>query len=251
MVAACTIPGCSDAACIPQDLILDFVSADTDLSLLGNCGDPTVLCVPIDFIATTGKFMMKTCTSVAGAEGRCVSTCVPQVAERMDQLPQADCAPTERCAPCFDPTQNGLDTKACSQGCDTGPTQPAVVFQECGSGLGQCVPAELIPPDLQAAVPVADCTEPGFVCAPKTHVADINYDFPDCVPSSDLLMAAPGLDGPNGEKGGCVPAYLVDAVDPPPPEGAVLQDTCDPGFLCAPCTNPLALQAPTGACPTQ
>lgn len=247
-VNECLRDGCSQAACVPGDLIQQFVPT-ADLTLLATC-DASTYCLPIDFIATTGDFQAKPCTSLVGAEGRCLSTCIPQVAERMDQLPVADCAMNERCAPCYDPI-TGDDTKACEQGCDMGPTQPAVTFASCGNGLGLCVPGELVPPDLQSSVPVADCTQEGFVCAPTTHVNDINAQFDTCTPTSDLLMAAPPLDGPNGEKGGCVPAYLVENFMPPPPDGAVLQDDCPDGFLCAPCTNPLANQEPTGACPLQ
>jgi hypothetical protein len=251
MVASCTLEGCSAAACIPSNLIQQFVSPETDLTPLGTCGDPSVYCVPIDYIATTGQFLFKSCTSLGGAEGRCVSTCIPLVAERMTQLPQADCHPTERCAPCYDPITGDV-TPACSQACDTGPTQPPFVFAECGAGLGLCVPQDLVPPDLRSAVPVADCTTAGFVCAPKTHVDDINYVFPTCTPSSDLIAAVNPMPGPNGQVGGCVPAYLVEHTEPAPPDGAVLQDGCAAGHLCAPCYNPLVTpQTPTGACPLQ
>src|SRR5690606_18522312 len=122
-------------------------------------------------------------------------------------------------------------------------------FAECGEGAGQCVPSELIPAELAAAVPVADCTQPGYVCAPKIKVADINAPFTPCEPSSEVLQSLDPPPGPNGQKGACVPKYLVDAIAPP--EGTVLQDTCMAGELCAPCSNPLDNNAPTGACPTQ
>jgi hypothetical protein len=247
-VNACVREACSDAACVSVDLIQQFTS--TDLSLLGDCGDPNVKCLPIDFIATTGDFQAKTCTSLAGAEGRCMSTCIPQVADLLAFLPQADCAPSERCAPCYDPRKGGEDTQACHQGCDPGPTQPPVVFQECGSGLGFCVPQDVIPANLRTFVPVADCTQAGYACAPKTNVADINHVFTPCEPSSAIIMTLAPPPAPNGQKGACVPAYLVDYQEPQPPPESILQDTCDAGYLCAPCSNPLKNNEPTGACPT-
>jgi hypothetical protein len=254
-VAECVANQCSQAACVSRDLLTQFVTPET-LSQLGNCDqDPNVYCVPIDYIATTGSFQTKKCASVAGLEGRCISSCIPEVSDRFDILPQADCAPTEKCAPCYDPTTKdpsgtARDTNACHQGCDPGPTTAPVSFPDCGNdGLAMCVPQELIPADLRPFVPTADCTQQGFACAPKTNVADLDHAFTPCVPSSDILAAVPPIDGPNGQKGACVPIYLVDNVEPPPPDGAVLQDTCPDGYLCAPCTNPLANQARTGACP--
>jgi hypothetical protein len=246
-VSECVRDACSNAACVPQNLITQFVSASTDLSLLAEC-EPGVLCVPIDFIATTGDFQTKNCQSLLGAEGRCISTCIPLVGERVGQLPQADCAQGELCAPCYDPI-TGDDTQACNQGCDTGPTQAPVTFARCGNDdLGVCVPSNLVPPELAPLVPQDTCAA-GELCAPELKAVDINANFQECTPTSDILTQINPPPGPNGQLGGCVPAYLVDAQEPAPPEGAVLQDGCAAGELCAPCNNPLNNNEPTGACP--
>jgi hypothetical protein len=239
-IPACTSQTCLAAHCVPADQI----PPGTDTALLGTCAGG--FCTPDDYIATYGQFKTQVCQSVDGAEGRCISTCIPQVEERLTQLPQRDCKPSERCAPCYDPI-DGRDTRACRQGCDTGPTQPAYTFTSCGSGRGLCVPKELVPTELQAAVPVDTCTQTDHVCAPTEKVKDINYNFPECTPTSPA--AAIALPGPNGQKGGCVPTYLV----PEAQRSLLLQDTCQAGELCAPCTNPLSTppNAPTGACPLQ
>jgi hypothetical protein len=238
-IPACTSQTCLAAHCVPTNQI----PPGTDTTLLGTCPDGS-FCTPDDYIATYGEFLTKGCQSVDGAEGRCISTCIPQVEDRLTQLPQRDCAQSERCAPCYDPI-DGRDTGACRQGCDTGPTQPAYTFTSCGSGEGLCVPKELVPADLQAAVPVDTCTQTDHVCAPIEKVKDINYNFPECTPTSAAALLA--LPGPNGQMGGCVPIYLV----PADKRSLILQDTCQTGELCAPCTDPLNNQAPTGACPSQ
>jgi hypothetical protein len=238
-IPACTSQTCQAAHCVPTNQ----VPPGTDTTLLGPCSGG--LCVPDDYIATYGQFQTKVCESIDGAEGRCISTCIPSVAAQLDRLPPADCATTERCAPCYSPI-DGTDTGACTQGCDQGPTQPKYQFASCGGGAGLCVPKSLVPADLQAAVPVESCTQPDHVCAPTEKVKDINYNFPACTPSNPI--AAGAQPGPNGQKGGCVPKYLVTD---PIQLTVLLQDTCQVNELCAPCTNPLSNNAPTGACPTQ
>ncbi len=252
-LASCNLMGCSNAHCVPlADVPANEMSST---SLLSKCPDGS-FCTPDDFIATDDQFLAKKCTSLLGAEGRCISSCVTEVNQQIDQLPQDVCDKTERCAPCFNPI-DGTDTKACTQGCDTGPANKTpVTFAACGMSKGLCVPENLVPADLKAAVPVDTCTGGGdggnkFVCAPTEKVKDLNYNFPTCVPS---FLDPLGLDKPNstGQKGGCVPAYLTANVMPAPPAGSLLQDTCQMGELCAPCVNPLATTMPlpqTGACP--
>jgi hypothetical protein len=133
---------------------------------------------------------------------------------------------------------------------DTGPTEPPVVFASCASGVGQCVPQALVPDDLKSVVPVADCTQPGHVCAPIPKVKDLSYQFPTCTPSSTILNGPSAMKAPNGQLGACVPKYLVDNFMPAPPMGILMQDTCQPGEICAPCYNPISQPAnqATGAC---
>lgn len=218
---------CTNAKCVPNSLVPEG-SAD----VLGAC-DENNKCVPVGYAVLNGEFKPKPCRSLLDAEGRCISTCVPQVAAQADQLPQADCGPDELCAPCFDPIDHS-DTGACSQGCDTGPSEPGVFFEDCGMGRGKCVPAELVPPELAMSVPQDTCPT-GFGCAPTEKARDQSYKFPPCQAALAGLLPAPGA---------CVPAYIV----PPDQAGLITQGPCAPGELCAPCENPLMGNMSTGAC---
>jgi hypothetical protein len=263
-VPACDLPTCKFAACITGAQIQQYapgVSQDT-LNLEAHCSDGQSYCTPGDYIATGGKFLFKKCTSLLGLEGRCVSTCIPQIYNQANYLPKADCADSELCAPCWDPrlpSAGDADvTDACKQSCDTGPdpSGPRTKFDSCGGGDGMCVPSSLVPTEFQYVVPKDTCTQDGYVCAPTAKAKDIHAAFPECSPSNATVQAA--APGPNGQKGACVPHYLIDDYNVPGvpaiPSGFVNQDSCASGQLCAPCNNPLApANAPdkafTGACP--
>lgn len=248
------IQTCQYANCVPSSLADSLMSAEQK-TLLGMCSDGTSYCVPDDFIATLGKFVLKTCTSISGAEGRCISTCVPQVSKMINELPQDVCDETERCAPCYYPwpvTSGDGQTGACTAGVGDAPTQPAVLFATCGvvnggAPQGLCVPASLVPADLVSAVPQDTC-KTGELCAPTQKVMDLNYKFPSC---TGLLGA-----------GGCVPKYLALYAGGDPNSGSIAAGfaTCSSlgvtglpagnDWVCAPCTNPISTppNQPTGAC---
>jgi hypothetical protein len=240
-LATCVIEKCTAAHCVSAaDL-----APGTDTTLLPKCPDQS-FCTPDDFIATDGKFLLKKCVSLEAAEGRCLSTCIPSVASQIDTLPKDTCADSERCAPCWNPI-DGADTKACSQGCDTGPPATKVVFAKCGADKGICVPKALVPADFTGSVPQDTC-KTDYVCAPTEKAKNFDYNFPACTPTS--LGGILGQPAPNGQKGGCVPAYIIPADQ----QSLLLQDGCPAGEICAPCTNPLSMptaNAPTGACPTK
>jgi hypothetical protein len=109
---------CGDGRCLAKAAVPEDAR-----DLLAPCVNADELCVPGPFIAAAGSFLVEECRSVGDTEGRCLSLCIPQVADQADFLPQTTCADTERCAPCYDP-RTGEDTGACNQGCDTGPTEP-------------------------------------------------------------------------------------------------------------------------------
>jgi len=92
---------------------------------------------------------VKTCASIGGNEGRCMSTCLAEVGKQAGSLPKgpsAGCAEDEACLPCFDPL-TGKPTGACtSLPCDKGPTKPPKTFPKCCGGIGTCIPLEQIPP---------------------------------------------------------------------------------------------------------
>jgi hypothetical protein len=248
--AKCEINACNMAHCVP----VAAIPASVPLELLGRCADPTTVCVPDDYTATFGKFLPKSCESLLGEEGRCISTCVPQVNGLMDFLPKDTCGDNEVCAPCINPN-DGSETGACSQGCDPGPsvetaTEP-LIFQTCQNGEGRCAPKALVPPILASHLIQYDCPSVDDVCAPIEKAQNLKYNFTACAPEG---FSALGLPNADGQLGGCVPAWLADGN---PFEGIWMgQSTCAAGEKCAPCHNPLrpdpsdpSGQTPTGACP--
>jgi hypothetical protein len=144
-------------------------------------------------------------------------------------LPQDTCAATERCAPCYDP-RTGADTKACSQGCDSGPKNPPATFAKCCGGVGYCVPKTAVPTADQAQLGPETCTGTDILCAPD-KLTDSAYKPPACTSLANL-------------EGRCLPDCL--------PAVAAQKDrlpkaTCTTGELCAPCYDPVTGKD-TGAC---
>jgi MYXO-CTERM domain-containing protein len=177
---------CSNAVCLPVGLV-----PPDQASFLPDCPASDVgptKCVPDFLFESFGNVVFKTCTSIAGAEGRCVPKCVTPVQDIIQYLPQGGCTPDEICAPCVDP-RTGASTGACSTGCDTGPTEPPVVFQPCcpvagradaglesgtdGGGMidtGMCVPKAVVESVAKGASGLfssAQCNTSGDVCVPR------------------------------------------------------------------------------------
>jgi hypothetical protein len=222
-------PCCPGAHCLPATVIDPALAAD-----LAVCAaDPTQLCVPDDFIASAGQLVPATCVSLLGAEGRCLSSCLPRIAAQGDALPRSTCAETERCAPCYDPT-TGDDTGACRVSCDPGPTQPPTIAATCCHGDGHCIPPESAGADADQLG--MDTCSAGLLCAPDV-LATHDYVAMAC---ETVLLAA--LFGDAYRPGACLPDCL------PAVSNVLLgQDGCATGYKCAPCLDPIG-QQPTGAC---
>jgi hypothetical protein len=265
------------AHCIPEASLPSTFSS-TLKGDLGKCPDDpaapgTIYCTPDDYIKTQGVFTVKTCRSLLDAEGRCTSTCMPQVNVQLTALPQTGCGPDELCAPCYNPI-DGTDTHACTAGCGDSIKEASKTFQKCGGAnkdQGVCVPQKLVtdPVQLKSLKAVDDPTgcsvgcasgttsacsgsdsDGPYLCAPLAKARDQSYQFPVCTPSSlAALLAQPNS---KGQRGGCVPVYLVpsakQALTTPGP-GAPPNDGCQAGEVCGPCTDPTAGNAATGACP--
>lgn len=221
-------PTCTDGYCVAITLMTAVGVGQTQLDLLANC-DSTSKCVPGKFVQYQNKFTLKTCTSVAGAEGRCLSECIPQVSSQASFLPKDICGDGELCAPCYDP-RTGADTQACHQGCDTGPTKPAVQFASCCGGNGSCVPTSVVPSQYVSLLGADTCTNAGDLCAP-TKFQDLTYKPPAC-------------NSVGGFEGRCIPDCIPQVAAQ---KSFLPQDTCSAGELCAPCINPIT-GAATGAC---
>jgi hypothetical protein len=227
---ACSEDVCpaQNSVCVPTTVLESLGTPASSIELLGAC-DAENKCVPREFVDATGKFIQPTCESVACAEGRCLSSCIPQVATQADLLPQADCADGQLCAPCTDPRTGAL-TGACSQGCDPGPQEPPVVFAECCGGAGFCVPPEVVPEADRGLLGADTCTGAGELCAPEA-LSDSTF-----VPATCTSLA--------GAEGRCLPDCIPQVSD----QGDRLPvDTCNPGERCAPCYDPTNGEL-TGAC---
>lgn len=213
--------------CFPKAIASASVSAET-LAQLADCNS-TDKCIPTYLLQRLGKFNAKTCTSLKGAEGRCLSVCIPQIAEQATFLPKADCADGELCAPCFDP-RTGENTSACNQGCDLGPTKPPVTFGKCCGNQGSCVPKSAVPTSDQSQLGRDTCTDANDLCAPD-KLSEPGYK----------PLACTSIGGSEGRcLASCIPQVAEQA-------SRLERDVCDDGELCAPCTDPIKGTS-TGAC---
>lgn len=206
--------------CMPNSLV-----PEAQRDLLPEC-DAAHKCVPDTILASGGNAPGRTCTSIGGTEGRCQSTCIPDVAHKADMLPVSVCdADTERCAPCYDPT-TGLATGACETACDM-PEDPPYLFPGCCANIPAhdaiCVPEEAIPGDT-TFMSRGSC-ETGNKCVPRRHTdpcyrpqaCSNNFGNGFCI--SDCITTIGGGDDSCPAGTGCVACPIAgDAVCDPIPE---------------------------------
>ncbi len=232
-----TLPACSAGAhCLADALVPPAMAAK-----LAACPDNASRCVPDEFIAAGGNYIPPTCHSVAGAEGRCLSTALPDVQKQATLIPQDTCAADHLCAPCYDPL-GGTDTGACRLSCDPGPGAGPTKLPTCCSGRGTCVPTAAAGDKAsqlgQDSCPTAASAGDQLVCAPDVFLMP-GYTPPSC--DTGLLGVllgskyAPGVCLPD-----CIPAVSSFLIG----KG----DCATDGDKCAPCLSPLT-GAPSGACP--
>lgn len=225
-------PCCDGARCVPGDLVDDELKGSLDV-----CGGGNDYCVPDDYIAWAGLFTPPTCSLPGDVEGRCLSTCLPLVAEKVDDLPQAECAANARCVPCCDPF-TGEDLGVCDSGCDTGPAGGIceIAYAPCceKKGGGHCVPEEAVSLEDAESLDTDSCTT-GFLCAPDA-LADPDFVPESCSGEIPFLASYEGV---------CLPKCLSIPLDI-----LIWSGTCDKTDDCVPCDDPLTGQS-TGApgCP--
>jgi hypothetical protein len=215
----CSTDGTATAHCVPQPLV-----PASQQPLLSPCGSGG-LCAPDVYTSRGGRYIAPSCTSIAGAEGRCMNVAIGMVGAQKDALPQDVCAPYERCAPCFDPL-TGKDTLSCRQSCDPGPQEPPVRFADCcsetGGSHGKCVPRDALP-ETMASQLGADVCDSGNLCAPTENL-EPGFQ-PEACSGHSLLL------------GGTYQGFCVsDCVHMSFLEGLVRKEgTCAPQHKCAPC----------------
>lgn len=220
-------PSCCDSegSCVPES----FVSASEMAQLPSSgCAQSGTVCAPTDF-AKDPSLVPPACTvSSTGAEGRCLTTCLPEVARRANSLSQDSCAADHLCVPCDDPV-DGTTTGACTINGDA-PTQPPYEFATCCSGVGRCVPQSLVAMDQSHLA--ADTCGVANLCVPTAFAED-----PDSVPPTCTVSSI-------GAEGRCLPACLPDVA---PHVNSLSEDGCAASNLCVPCYDPVDGTA-TGAC---
>lgn len=209
--------------CVPQPLLLQSVPPE-GLSQLGQdrCSQTNNLCVPSAWL-TNGPKPSATCRAPGDLEGRCLPSCLPQVASRAASLVQRSCDSGELCVPCYDPL-TGEDSKACRIGNDA-PHEAAHGFAQCcssgGSSLGTCVPTESLSSQQRSALPIDSC-----------HTYDAR-----CVPTelttSATLSTCTSMGTGGSTAGVCLGTCFISS-----PLAALLpRASCVNGEHCVPCSN--------------
>lgn len=226
-----TLPACAPGAhCLPDALVPAEMA-----ERLARCPDNQSMCVPDELIAAGGNFIPPTCESVAGAEGRCLSTALPEVSEQAALLPQSTCTADHLCVPCFSPLDS-TETGACRLSCDPGPSEGPTQLPACCDGRGTCVPAEAAGENADRLGEDTCAEDQGLLCAPNVFLSG---DFAPATCETGFIQV---LFGEDYAEGRCLPECLPD-VD----NFLIGQDGCEEGFKCAPCLNPLTGE-PSGAC---
>jgi len=229
---AVTYPRCApelcaagDSVCVPggavQGLGIPFATATALTSCEGGGK-----CVATAIVEQAGHVRLPQCTSIAGAEGRCVSTCMPLGTWQPDALPRDTCAASERCMPCYDPL-DGRATGACALGCDRGPSESPKKLAACCGGRGQCLPPGSA--DSGSLKIPRDTCEADAVCMPSSLV--------------DARTIPRICESVDGAEGRCLSTCLGKISKLPD----LPSDGCNRDEVCAPCYDPITGGA-TGAC---
>ena len=218
---------CGNAGrCVPPGELTDAEKTQVQRD---SCSAPTDSCVPQAML--TQGYVPPTCDSIDGAEGRCLSTCLPLVANQATELRQAGCTAGNLCAPCFDPI-TGAATGACSTTPDDHPTREGKVFPSCCDGAGRCVPPDELADAQKNQVQRDSCSAATDLCVPQAMLAG-GYVPPTCA----------SVDNAEGRcLSTCLPLVARQA-------GRLPQAGCPSGDLCTPCFDPVTGDA-TGACST-
>jgi hypothetical protein len=147
----------------------------TQQSALFACGTGTSagFCTPDTIIEAAGEVQPTQCTAFAGvpeSEGRCLSTCLKQVAQQPSLETSSCTAGAEKCVPCTNPI-TGEDTGACrSSSCDS-PSKAPYQFPPCCHGNeGRCVPKSQVPSAQQGNLQTDSCSGDNYLCVPNENL---------------------------------------------------------------------------------
>jgi hypothetical protein len=241
-----TLASCCDedeAHCVPSDLIPDGFR-----NLVGEC--EAGFCVPDAIIGAVDEIKLTEC-EVFRQPGRCLSVCIPQVAEQAALLPEEGCEPGQKCVPCISPL-DGMDTGVCGTlscaggemntpnstspppmmfSCENPPTEPIIdpsTLPECCPGA-HCVPTDAVPEAQRGDL--GTCNGGTGICLPDPFIETGGF-------------YAPKTCDAGGSEGRCL-SQCVPQVS----EQAELlgRDICESDERCVPCCDPRT-GAETGVC---
>jgi len=219
-------PACCNgsATCVPKELVSADVTSQLDA---GTCGaNSAALCVPNKWVGKDEIETPQTCRATGNSEGRCMSECLSEVVKQKDRLTRDSCSETDMCVPCYDPI-SGADTGACHLNGDA-PTESPVVFAQCCSARGHCVPSDIISAESRDDLAADSCTG-GALCTPDTWLNETQ---------------APTCRGYANAEGRCLPDCLPAVSEQ---QGRLLTAGCAQGSACVPCYDPVTGKD-TGAC---
>jgi hypothetical protein len=223
--------------------------------MLAPCGSGATagFCTPDFVIQSDNHSVPKSCTSIAGAEGRCLSTCLPAIAAQAELLPTSVCAANEKCAPCYNPTASdpNAPTGACSLGCDKPAKPPTIIscpwngpavvdpsqLPLCDDSCAgaHCLPSSVVPPAEAGMLATCGSGATAGYCAPDSIIVGGGESVPaSCTPFSG--------QGEGRCLSTCIPQIASQA-------SQLQKVSCGNNELCAPCADPFS-GASTGACTT-
>jgi hypothetical protein len=220
--------------CVPSNLLPspDLVK---NLKACSNGG----VCAPEKSIAAAGNYVPKTCTSVAGAEGRCTNENIPAIQAQKSMLPKDSCDVNEVCAPCYNPLDSTA-TGACSTAKCDAPKLPPKTFTACCNARAKCVPKTTVPEQMQKNLGDGDgtCQKDVEVCVPNEFVSNPAYKGTPCTGSGFIGGQYDGVCLSD-----CLEFSFFQSL-------GISRGNCASQMKCVPCQNPLTGQA-TGApgCP--
>lgn len=227
LFAAC--PNACGGRCVDKQLLPN--PDDPSIQQLAECAPGSgQLCVPEEMIASKGLGVPETCDWY-GLEGRCMSECIPEIAEQAQShfVVQGTCPEHHFCTPCSNPLTDE-PTGACSLECDAGP-DPAKAHDlpTCCDGIGTCVPGALAGDQADQLGEDTCGEDSGLICAPNDLMPGSNYVPADCEPDFNLVDV-----DPDHKYGVCLPGCL------PALDSLLLSDSgaCGDKYKCAPCWQP-------------
>ncbi|MBM4357563.1 MAG: hypothetical protein FJ096_05570 [Deltaproteobacteria bacterium] len=172
-------------SCGPEAHCIASVTSWPELAIFAGACASGGYCVPDALIQNGGIFTPKSCASIGGASGACLSTVFPEIDKNKAFMPQDVCATDERCVPCVSPLDQ-TETGACALkfACPDAPSGTTGSAGSGTSGAGGAAPgsgddpstceydgAPILDPSALPACPKSVCGSGGALRAERTGSA--------------------------------------------------------------------------------